>query len=107
MFLLAGGLVLWGALGQVATLAVLVAEFIRSNVVARTIGVILEAFSALLALLLIVYGLLSLYETADELSAEAANAQGTQPETRFPNGMPLPAPYDTTLKPPMPNWAML
>jgi hypothetical protein len=107
MFLLAGGLVLWGALGQVITLGVLIREFVLNDALATLTGVILESLVVLLGLILVIYGLRSLYTTAKDLSASAAVAVGTQPVLRLPTGMPLPAPLAPNIKPPMPNWSLL
>jgi len=67
-FLLAGGLVLWAAMGQILTLAVLTREFLLSGVMDATTALTLEGLSASLILLLLVYGFRSLYSSAKSVS---------------------------------------
>jgi hypothetical protein len=105
MFLLAGGLVLWGAIGQLTALGVLTREFVLSGSLAVLTGDILEALVLLLWILLVTYALRTLYLTAKQLSASKTDAAGPQPAQLLPAGMPLPTP--TSLKPPMHSWAFL
>lgn len=107
MFLLAGGLVLWGAIGQLTALGVLIREFVLSGSLAVLTGDILEALVLLLWILLVAYALRTLYLTAKQLSASKTDAAGPQPAQLLPAGMPLPAPTAADLKPPMHSWAFL
>jgi hypothetical protein len=105
MFLLAGGLVLWGALGQLTTLGCLIREFTLSGGLARLTGAILELLVLFLLLIVVVYGLLSLYLTAKHLSAKPTIAVGFQPTPHVAAGMPLPEP--DRVNHPMPSWPLL
>jgi hypothetical protein len=67
-FLIAGGLVLWGALGQALTLWSLFTELVAANAIDSLVGNILQWLAAIFFLTLIVYGLTSLYTTAKNLS---------------------------------------
>jgi hypothetical protein len=107
MFLFAGGLVLWAALGQLTSLGVLIREFVLGEGLAPFTGNILEALVLILWLLLVVYALHSLYLTAKQLSADKSEAQGPQPPQLLPLGMPLPAPTASALKPPLHPWTFL
>ncbi len=104
MFLLAGGLVLWGAFGQVFTLGVLIEEFILSGNLARSLGRATQGLAIILALLLIVYGLQSLYRTAKDLSKDPDEHQ---PKPSFRSGTSLTESEQTRLKRPMPEWPLL
>jgi hypothetical protein len=107
MFLLAGGLVLWGAIGQLTALGVLICEYILGKSLSCLAGAVLEGLVGFLWILVIVYSLRTLYGTAKRLSASPAEAAGNQP-TQLPlAGMPLPEPLAATLKPPMPSWSFL
>jgi hypothetical protein len=68
MFLISGGIILWGALGQAATLFLLIRELIAGNTIDILIGRIMQWLAGILTLLLIFYGLRALYETAKGLS---------------------------------------
>ncbi len=52
MFLLAGGLVLWGAIGQVLVLGVLIEEFVLSGILRHSIGLALQLLAGFLCTLL-------------------------------------------------------
>jgi hypothetical protein len=99
MFLLAGGLVLWAAIGQVVTLGVLAEEFLRSRVVDWTTARILQTLAATLLLLLLIYGFRSLYATAKSVSAPAA-------EVVVRPGPQMPA-AGATYPPSMTEWSIL
>lgn len=103
MFLLAGGLVLCGAIGQVATMGTLIEEFILGGRLQQSVGRALQTLAALLCVLLITYGLRSLYLTAKHLSADAATATGTQPLRRVQSGLAAPAKTPS----PMAEWPLL
>lgn len=103
MFLLAGGLVLWGALGQVVTFGVLVEEFILSGNLAPSLGRATQVLASILCLLLIVYGLRSLYRTAKNLS----KAQQQPQPPSFRSGTALTELEQTKLGPPLPEWPVL
>jgi len=102
MFVIAGGLVLWGAIGQLTTLGVLIGEFVLSRSLAILTGAILEALVLFLWILFVIYALRSLYLTAKQLSA----SPGKRAQL-LPSGMPLPAPTVADFKPPMPSWSFL
>ena len=104
MFLLAGGLVLWGAFGQILTLGVLIEEFILSGNLALSLGRATQGLAIILALLLIVYGLQSLYRTAKDLSKDPDEHQ---PKPSFRSGTALTEDEQTRLKRPMPEWPLL
>ncbi len=70
MFLISGGIILWGALGQAATLSLLIQELIAGNTIDILIGRILQVLAGVLTLLLIFYGLRALYQTAILLSVD-------------------------------------
>ena len=78
MFLFAGGLVLWGAFGQLATMAALIDEFIAGSALPTLIGVALEYLTAALFVLLLVYGLKSMYGTASQLGQTGPSASQQQ-----------------------------
>ena len=103
MFLLAGGLVLWGALGQLATVGILVWEFVLDGRLPTDIGKALEVLTILLCTLLITYGIRSLYLTATRLSADVQTATGTQPPRMVRAGLPVPAAVPS----PMAEWPLL
>ena len=107
MFLFAGGLVLWGALGQLTALGVLIREFVLGEGLGSLTGCILEALVLILLIFLVIYSLRSLYLTAKQLSASPSDAAGPQPAQLLPAGMPLPAPAASQLKPPMHPWSIL
>ena len=106
MFLLASGLVLWGAIGQVVMLAKLVQEYVAAGTLNNAIGTALCVLAACLAILLVVYGLRSMYQTAKELSATPSAPPAGTPVARFPNGMPIPAPDQPNVNPPLPEWSL-
>jgi hypothetical protein len=74
MFLVSGVLVLWGALGQVATMAALICEFQHSGAVPQLVAIALGILALLLFVLLVVYGVRALCITANELAPAAAAA---------------------------------
>lgn len=78
MFLLAGALVLWAALGQLATLGVLVGEFSKAESLDAWLGLALITLAAGLALLLLAYGIRTLYQTP-RLASQAAAAAPPPP----------------------------
>jgi hypothetical protein len=92
MFLIAGGIILWGALGQAATLFLLIQELIAGNTIDILIGRILQWLAGILTLLLIFYGLRALYETAKGLSVNPATGApaGTAKELAPTPSAPLP-----------------
>ena len=100
LFLIAGGLVLWAAMGQVATLAVLIEEFMRGASVDQATGRTLQFLALLLCILLLVYGFRSLYGTAKGVSAPSAAAGGAAPG-------PLPPTSPEELPAPMTEWSIL
>jgi hypothetical protein len=100
MFLIAGGLVLWAALGQVATLSIVTEEFISSGTLEWTAGRALQGLAILLFLLLLVYGFRSLYLTAKTVSATPAAIGGAMPG-------PQPAAAVAGLPGPMTEWSVL
>jgi hypothetical protein len=99
MFLMAGGLVLWAAMGQVVTLGVLAEEFLRCGVVDWRTARILQTLAGTLLLLLLIYGFRSLYATAKSVSTPAA-AVVVRPSPQMPvAGGAYPAP--------MTEWSIL
>jgi len=100
-FLLAGGLVLWGAFGQVFTFGVLIQEFILGDNLARSVGRSIQFIAVILCLLLIVYGVRSLYLTAKNLSKDPQ-----QPPPLSP-GTPLTDTERATLERPLSEWPLL
>jgi Na+/proline symporter len=102
-FLFAGGIVLWGALGQVMTLASLIAEFLADHSIDLLVGGILEGLAWVLFLLLIIYGLISLYGTAKNLSSTVTD----QPQpARYASGVALSEEDAKNLKAPLPEWSL-
>jgi hypothetical protein len=99
MFLMAGGLVLWAAMGQVVTLGVLAEEFLRCGVVDRTTARLLQTLAGTLLMLLWIYGFRSLYATAKSVSAPAGTVL-VRPSPQMPAaGGAYPAP--------MTEWSIL
>jgi hypothetical protein len=107
MFLISGGLVLWGAIGQVATLGMLLLELIGSRNLPEGVGDALLALAALLGVFLIIYGLRSLYKTAKDFSVPSGVA--AHPQLPFPvaEGTLLSAAEAATLAPPLRAWPVL
>ncbi len=106
MFLLAGGLVLCGGIGQLTTTGVLIEEFVLGARLQRSVGVALEIIVALLCALLIVYGLRSLYLTAKYLSA-VPTTPTEKASPRIQSGLPIPPNLPQPLPPPMAEWPIL
>jgi hypothetical protein len=81
IFLVAGGLILWGALGQIVVTAALAGEYIYARVLAAPIGFALLVVMLLLIVLLSVYGVSSLKRTVELLSVPnvQAGAEASQP----------------------------
>ncbi len=100
MFLIAGGLVLWAAMGQVATLAVLTEEFVRAGALDAYSARTLQGLAVLLFLLLLMYGFRSLYQTAKTVSATPTAVGGPRPG-------PQPAAAVDGLPTPMSEWSIL
>lgn len=98
-FLIAGAIVLWAAMGQVATLGILIQEFVSSGVLDEGTGYALESLAALLFVLLLVYGLRSLYRTPKNVSATPVAAAGVMPGPRPAAAAGLPSP--------MAEWSIL
>ena len=86
-FLIAGGIVLWGALGQALTLALMIAEFILANTIDVLMGWVLEGLAGVLSAVLVAYGLRSLYQTAKS-AADSAAAAGVVPPLPVPVARP-------------------
>jgi len=84
LFLIAGGLVLWAAIGQVATLALLAEEFVRGFSIDQYTGITLQLLTGVLFVLLVVYGFRSLYGTAKGMSTTPADAGTIGPGFRPP-----------------------
>jgi hypothetical protein len=101
-FLFAGGLVLWAAMGQVTTLAVLVEEFVRAGALDVVTGRIMQLLAGLICVLLIAYGLRSLYRTAKGMSAASTTVGGVHPGPQPPSAEALGA-----LTAPMTEWSIL
>ena len=99
LFLIAGGIVLWAAMGQVVTFGVLVEEFVRGSTLDAATGYALKSLAVLLFALLLVYGLRSLYRTPKNVSASPAVAGGVMPGPRPAAAAGLPAP--------MAEWSIL
>jgi hypothetical protein len=102
MFLMAGGLVLWAAMGQVATLSVLTEEFVLSGALGMYCGRALEGLAVMLYLLLLVYGFRSLYKTAKTVSVAPATTSGARPGPQPPGAAEL-----QDLPKPMSEWSVL
>jgi hypothetical protein len=98
-FLIAGGLVLWAAMGQVATLSVVIEEFVVGGALDKSAGRTLQGLAALLFLLLLVYGFRSLYLTAKTVSAAPTAIGGARPGPQPAAAAGLPAP--------MTEWSVL
>jgi hypothetical protein len=86
MFLFAGTLVLWAALGQVMTLGVLVEEFKRALSLDAYLGCALIGLAVILFLLLVVYGVRALYQTPRRLSMTGTGSV-VQPPPPPPPGL--------------------
>jgi hypothetical protein len=99
-FLIAGGLVLWAAMGQVATLATVSEEFVSGGALDQASGRTLQGLAALLFVLLLVYGFRSLYMTAKTVSAAPTEIGGSRPG-------PQPAAAVAGLPEPMSEWSVL
>jgi hypothetical protein len=99
-FLIAGGLVLWAAMGQVATLSVVTEEFVFGGALDKSAGRTLQGLAGLLFLLLLVYGFRSLYLTAKTASAAPTAIGGVSPG-------PQPAAAVAGLPAPMTEWSVL
>jgi len=86
---------------------VLLLEFVRSRSLPAGIGNALLLLAALLVVLLIVYGLRSLFRTAKELSVRSAIAG--QPPLPFPvfEGLNLSSEQADKLNSPLPTWSVL
>lgn len=91
-FLIAGGLVLWAAMGQVVTLSVVTEEFIFGGALEKSAGRTLQGLAGLLFLLLLVYGFRSLYLTAKTVSAAPTAIGGVRPgpQPAAVAGLPVP-----------------
>lgn len=100
LFLIAGGLVLWAATGQVITLGVLTEEFVRGGALDQMTGRALQGLAILLYALLLVYGFRSLYRTPKQISATADIAGQTTPG-------PRPAAALAALQAPISEWTIL
>jgi len=99
-FLIAGGLVLWAAMGQVVTLSVVAEELIFGGALEQSVGRTLQGLATLLFLLLLVYGFRSLYLTAKTMSAAPTAIGGAMPG-------PQPAAAVAGLPIPMTEWSVL
>jgi len=99
-FLIAGGLVLWAAMGQVVTLSVVAEELIFGGALEQLVGRTLQGLAGLLLLLLLVYGFRSLYLTAKTVSAAPTAIGGGMPG-------PQPAAAVAGLPNPMTEWSVL
>jgi len=99
-FLIAGGLVLWAAMGQVVTLSVVAEELIFGGALEQPVGRTLQGLATLLFLLLLVYGFRSLYLTAKTVSAAPTAIGGGMPG-------PQPAAAVVGLPNPMTEWSVL
>lgn len=98
-FLIAGGLVLWAAMGQVVTMSVVTEELIHGGALERSVGRTLEGLAGLLFLLLLVYGFRSLYLTAKTVSAAPTAIGGARPGPQPAAAAGLPNP--------MTEWSVL
>lgn len=107
MFLISGALVLWGAIGQVAILGMLLLELIKSRTLPAGVGSPLLTLAALLGFFLIIYGLRSLYQTAKELSVPAAVVTGPPLPFPLPEGTRLTPEHAANLTPPLRVWPIL
>jgi hypothetical protein len=121
MYLLAGGLILWAALGQAATLLLLLIEFLIGNMIDVLIGGILVALIGLLILLLAVYGWSTLSKVASRPGATIPPGGGAAPVGVPPGGGSGPPPPKPSLRegailsdedqallpPPAPEWPLL
>jgi len=101
-FLLAGALVLWAAIGQVVTLSAVAEELIFVGVLDRRAGRTLQGLGGLLFVLLLIYGIRSLYLTAKTVSAGPTAFGGS-----MPGPQPAPAAAVATLPAPMTEWSVL
>jgi hypothetical protein len=77
-FIIAGGIILWGALGQALTLSLMIAEFIHGNTIDELAGDVVEGLSWVIVGVLVAYGLRSLYMTAKRADESAVAMQGKQ-----------------------------
>ena len=99
MFLVSGALVLWAALGQIATLWLLVGELEHGFAIDSTASRTLRLLLVFLGLVVVVYGFRSLYRTPKLVSAAAGTTTFKQPG-------PQPA-EATTLSPQLTQWSIL
>lgn len=105
MFLLAGGVVLWAAFGQILTLNTLIQDFVLSSELDGEMGKILIGVAWLLIGLVLIYGVSSLIMTASSHGTPAEQAAGKQETIPMPLGTLLP--HDHELRPPLAEWSFL
>jgi hypothetical protein len=103
MFLISGAIVLWGAIGQTATLFLLLQELEQGDAIDILVGSILQGLAAIFCLLLLVYGVRALYRTVIVHGAEPTKPSGRL----FKTGMLLSADEAQGLPTPLPEWPLV
>jgi hypothetical protein len=103
MYLLAGGIVFWCALGQAVVLFLLIMELILGHTVDPLVGYTLAVLAGVLCLLLLVYGVRTLYQVGGR------PAPATPPAPTVPPGAALTAAQINAqvAAPPLPDWPLL
>jgi hypothetical protein len=107
MFLISGGLVLWGATGQILTLILLTQEFLVAKSFGTAAGLILQALALAMGILVIIYGFRTLYGTVKGFSAPPADAGQPLNVPHLAPGSVLTEQQVTTLKKPLADWPLL
>lgn len=112
LFLLAGGLILWGALGGAIMLLLLLLEFFRDGFIDPLVGGVLLLLAGFICLLLVLYGWRALYRTAKHpgIAGEAPPQRQAQAQVQAPSlpvGAAVPAAAQATLSGPVPKWPLL
>jgi hypothetical protein len=103
MYLLAGGIVFWCALGQAVVLFLLILEFIQGNTVDPLVGYTLEVLAGVLCLLLIIYGVRTLYQVGGRPAAAKPPAPAVGAGAAL-NAQQIAA---QIAAPPPPDWPLL
>jgi cytochrome b len=107
MFLIAGALVMWGALGQLATLGAMIAEFLWSATLDPLTGALLELLVLALLIVLLIGGSMTMYRTANQFKSLPEKAPGTHLERRLSAGFTLDSATAGDLKTPLAQWPLL
>jgi hypothetical protein len=107
LFLLTGGLILWGALGGAVMLFLSLLEFVRDDFIDPLIGGILLLLAALICLLLVSYGWRALYQRARYrgIAGEAPPRRSMAPALQV--GEAVPEAAQARLSGPVYEWPLL